>query len=582
MENKASRNPPLRFGSFELDLRAGELRKQGVKVKIQEQPVQILAMLLENPGQLVTREELRRRLWPSDTFVDFDHSLNKAINKLREALGDSADNPRFIETLARRGYRFLVPLAVMPEDRSKRGEAIDSIAVFPLENESTNPDTEYLSVGIPGSIIHSLSQIPKLRVISWRSVLSGENQPSDPVTIGRKLGVRAVLIGKIWQRTNRLRLHVDLLDVSNGQEIWGDQYDRDLTEVFAVQDQISREVSLKLRLKMTGEDESRLTKRYTENIEAYQLYVRARSWCEKRSAEGFRRGTEYLTQAIQMDPNYALAHAELAQCISVPCYYGAVDPNVAYPKARDAALRALEIDPNLPEGHGVLATVVKNYDWNWLEAEREYKRAIELNPNYATAHYHYSYLLAELGRFEEAISEATEALSRDPLSGLLNAGLAFVLLLARKLDQCIEQAHTALEVDPNMTLSFWTLGTAYEQQGKYQEAVETYEKGIALGGALVISRALIARAQGKSGDRERAWGAIRELQELSKTRYVCDFGLAIIYEGLMEKDLAIKALERACENRETNLIQMKAWPHLDNLRDDPRFQEIERRVGLRK
>jgi TolB-like protein len=581
MEDRVSHTRPLRFGSFELDLRAGELRKQGVKVKVQEQPVQILAILLESPGQVVTREELRRKLWPSDTFVDFDHGLNKAINKLREALGDSADDPRFIETLARRGYRFLVPVAVTPENHSERGGPIDSIAVFPFENESTNPDTDYLAVGIPGSIIHSLSQIPSLRVISWRSASSGENQPGDPLAIGRKLGVRAILIGKIWQRTNQLRLHVDLLDISNGQEIWGDQYDRDLTEVFAVQDQISREVSQKLRLKMTGEDESRLTKRYTENIEAYQLYVRARRWCERRSPEGFRRGTEYLTQAIQMDPNYALAYAELAQCISVPCYYGAVDPNVAYPKARDAALRALEIDPNLPEGHGVLATIVKNYDWNWREAENEYKRAIELNPNYATAHYHYSYLLAELGRFEEAISEATEALSRDPMSGLLNAGLAFVLLLARKLDQSIEQAHTALEVDPNMTLSYWTLGTAYEQQGRYQEAVETYEKGIALGGALVISRALIARAQGKSGDRERAWGAIRELQELSKTRYVSGFSLAIVYEGLMERELAIKALESACENRATNLIQMKAWPHFDNLRDDSRFQEIERRVGLR-
>jgi TolB-like protein len=582
MENRVSHTRPLRFGSFELDLRAGELRKEGVKVKIQEQPVQILAMLLENPGQLVTREELRKRLWPSDTFVDFDHSLNKAINKLREALGDSADDPRFIETLARRGYRFLVPLAGTPEDRSKRGEAIDSIAVFPLENESANPDTEYLAVGIPGSIIHSLSQIPRLRVISWRSTSSDENQPGDPLAIGRRLGVRAILIGKIWQRTNRLRLHVDLLDVSNGQEIWGDQYDRDLTEVFAVQDQISREVSLKLRLKMTGEDESRLTKRYTENIEAYQLYVRARRWCEKRSAEGFRRGVEYSSQAIQMDPNYALAHAELAQCISIPCYYGSVDPNVAYPKARAAALRALEIDPDLADGHEVLATILKNYDWNWAGGEKEYKRAIELNPNYAIAHYHYSFLLAELGRFEQAIHEATEALSHDPMSGILNAGLAFVLLHARRLDQCIEQALTAAEVDPSMILCHLTLGTAYEQQGKYREAIDAYERCIVLGGPIALLKGFIGHLHGKFGEREKAWCELRELQELSKSKYVPSFDLAMVYEGLVEKDSAIEALHRACENRETNLVLIKVWPHFDNLRDDPRFQEIERRVGLRQ
>ncbi len=581
MEKNPSFSQPVRFGLFEVDLRAGELRKQGIKIKLQEQPLQILAMLLEHPGQVVTREELRNKLWPADIFVDFDHGLNKAINKLREALGDSAESPRFIETLSHRGYRFLAPLDGTREDLPKRGGPIDSIAVFPLDNDSTDPDTEYLAVGIPGSIIHSLSRIPRLRVISWRSASSGENQQSDPLAIGRKLGVRAVLIGRIWQRTNKLRLHVDLLDTANGEEIWGDQYDRNLTELFSVQDEISRVVSQKLRPKMTGEDEHRLTKRYTENIEAYQLYVRARRWCEKRSAEGFKRATEYLSQAIQMDQNYALAHAELAQCISVPCYYGSVDPNVAYPKARISALRALEIDPNLAEAHDVLATILKNYDWDWEGGEKEYKLAIEVNPNYATAHYHYSYLLAESGRFEEAIREATEALSRDPMSPLLNAGLALILLFARKLDQCIEQALTATEVDPNMTLCYWTLGTAYEQKGKYRAAIEAFEKCIELGGAVALSKAFIGHVYAKSGERVRAQDELRELQALSKTRYVPSVASAIVHDGLMEKDFAIEALHRACENRETNLIQIKVMPHFDNLRDDPRFQEIERRVGLR-
>jgi TolB-like protein/Tfp pilus assembly protein PilF len=573
---------PIRFGTFEVDLRAGELRKQGVKIKLQEQPFQILAMLLANPGQVVTREELRSKLWPADTFVDFDHGLNKSINKLREALGDSAENPRFVETLPRRGYRFLASIEGAREAVPKRGGPIDSIAVFPLANPNPDPDLEYLAVGIPGSIIHSLSHIPGLRVIAWNSVPRNKDREEDPLAIGRSVGARAVLIGRIWQRGNKLRLHVDLLDTANGEELWGDQYDRDLTELFSVQDEISYEVSQRLRLKMTGEAETRLSKRYTENIEAYQLYVRARHWCEKRSAEGFRRGIEYLSKAILIDPNYALAHAELAQCISVPCYYGSVDPNVAYPKARVAALRALEIDPNLAEAHEVLATILKNYDWNWMDAEKEYKRAIELNPNYATAHYHYSYLLAELGRFEEAIREATEALSRDPMSALLNAGLAFVLLQARKLDQCIEQALTAVEVDPNMTLCYWTLGTAYEQQGKYREAIEAYEKCIALGGAVALSKAFIGHVYAKSGEREKAWDALRELQELSKTRYVPSVASAVVYDGLMKKDFAIEALNRACENRDTNLIVIKVWPHFDNLRDDPRFQEIERRVGLRQ
>jgi len=541
--------------------------------------MQVLLCLVQHAGELVTKEELMRRVWP-DTFVT-DDVLTRSISELRRVFEDDAKDSHVIQTIPKRGYRFIAPLDGMREDLPKRGVPIDSIAVFPLENDSSNPDTEYLAVGIPGSIIHSLSRIPRLRVISWRSASSGENQQSDALAIGRKLGVKAVLIGRIWQRTNKLRLHVDLLDTTNGEEIWGDQYDRNRTEMFEVQDEISREVSQRLRLKMTGEAEGRLTKRYTENIEAYQLYVRARRWCEKRSAEGFRRGTEYLRQAIQMDPNYALAHAELAQCISVPCYYGSVDPNVAYPKARVAALRALEIDPNLAEAHEVLATILKNYDWNWVDAEKEYKRAIELNPNYATAHYHYSYFLAELGRFEEAIREATEALSRDPMSALLNAGLAFVLLHARKLDQSIEQALTAADVDPNMTLCYWTLGTAYEQQGKYREAIEAYENCVAMGGGVAFSRAFIGHVYAKAGQREKAWDVLRELRELSKARYVPSVALAIVYDGLMVKDLAIEALNKACENRDTNLILIKVWSHFDNLRDDPCFQEIERRVGLR-
>jgi TolB-like protein len=581
MQVFGSSSRSIRFGAFELDLRAGELRKQGFRVKLQEQPLQVLMILVGNRGQVVTREELRSRLWPADTFVDFDHGLNKAINKLREALGDSAEEPRFIETLARRGYRFVAPVNGDRDAHAKGSGPIQSIAVFPLIISNPDPDMEYLAVGIPGSIIHSLSQIPGLRVIAWSSLARNKERDPDPLEIGRSVGARAILLGRIWQRGNKLRLQVDLVDTSGGEELWGEQYDRELTELFAIQDDISREVAQKLKLKMSGESQSRLSKRYTENIEAYQLYVRARRWCERRSAEGFSRATEYLTQAIAIDPNYALAHAELAQSISVPAYYGVVDPNVAYPKARTAALRALDIDPNLAEGHEILATVLKSYDWNWNDAEAEYKRAIELNPNYATAHYHYSYFLAESGRFEEAIREATEALSRDPMSGLLNAGLAFVLLETRKFDESIEQARTASEVDPEMVLCYWILGTAYEKKGMYPQAIEAYEKSIDLGGGVGFSKAFISHAYATAGQLSKAWEAVGELQELSKTRYVPWTALVIAYDGLREMDLAMKALNKACENRETNLVLLKVWPHFDNVRHDPRFQEIERRVGLR-
>jgi TolB-like protein/Tfp pilus assembly protein PilF len=571
----------VRFGEFELDQDAGELRREGTKIRLQEQPFQILQILLEQPGKLVPREELQKRIWPSDTFVDFDHGINNAIKRLREALGDTADTPLYIETLPRRGYRFKASVEGAPAKKRNGGGPLDSIAIFPFETASSDPDTDYLAIGIPGSVIHGLSQVPNLRVISWRSAASEEGRQKDPLAIGRKLGVRAILTGRIWQRANKLRLHVDLLDTANGEEIWGDQYDSDLTELFTVQDSISREVSQKLRMKMTRETESRLVKRYTDNIEAYQLYVKARRWCEKRSAEGFKRGIEYLTRAIQIDPNYALAHAELAQCISVPCYYGSVDPNLAYPKARLVAQRALEIDPDLAEGHEVLATVLQNYDWDWSNAEKEYRRAIKLNPNYPMAHYHYSYHLALLGRTEEAIREATEALSRDPTSGLLNAALAFVLLLGHEYDRCLGQALTAIEVDSNMTLSYMVLGTVLAVKGEYAAAIEHYERGIALGGTIPYQKALVGCVYCMTGEEAKASQILREFEERSTTAYVPNMASAFVYEGLGKHNLAIEALERACKNRETNLVFLKTWPFLDGLRDNRRFQEIERRVGLR-
>ena len=570
----------IRFGPFEMDANAGELFKDGLKIRLQEQPLQILQILLERPGELVTREDLRRRAWPSDTFVDFDHGINNAINRLREALGDIAETPRFIETLPRRGYRFIGGLNG-GQSHIREGP-IDSIAVFPFVTSAPGPDLEYLSAGIPGSIIHSLSLVPRLRVIAWNSLAYSRGGESDPLSIGRSVGAKVILVGRIWQRNSKLRLHVDLIDTTNGEALWGEQYDRELTELFAVHDDIAREVSARLRVKLTGQDTSRLTKRYTQNVDAYHFYVRARRWCEKRSAEGFKRGAEYLARAVDLDPNFALAHAELAQIISVPCYYGAVDPNIAYPKARTTALRALELDPELPEAHEVLATVFKNYDWNWDAAEKEYKLTIGLNPNYAVARYHYSYLLAEQGRFEEAIYEATEAVSRDPMSPLLNAGLAFVLLNARRLDRAIEQALTALEVDANMVLSYWSLGLAYEQKGLFEQAIDAYQKSIDAGSAPVFPTAFLVHVYARSAQRDRALLCLTQLEELSKTRYVPQIAFVIAYVGLGEIQLALDALERSCALRETNLVFVKVWYHFDALRQHPRFQEVERRVGLRK
>jgi TolB-like protein/Flp pilus assembly protein TadD len=572
----------VKFGIFEADLASRELRKNGAKIRLQDQPFQVLTVLLEKPGGVVTRDELRQQIWPSDTFIDFDKGLNVAINKIREALGDSAENPRFVETLPRRGYRFLAPLDGTHEDPPKRGAPIDSIAVLPLANSSPDLDTECIAVGIPGNIIHRLSQVPGLRVISWNSVSSYKHHETDPKAIGRSFNVRALLFGRIWVRANKLRLHVDLVDTANGEELWGEQYDRELAEIFTVQDEIAHEVSQKLRLKLTGDASARLGRHQTDNIEAYQLYVRGRHSIEQRSMGGFKKGTECLGEAIRKDPGYALAYAELSQCLHMPAYYGSVSPEEAYPKARAVALKALGMDETLAEAHDTLATIAQNYDWDWESSEKEYKRAIELNPNYPVARLHYAMHLALQGRFEQAIREAREGQSRDPMSGVMNAALAFVLLTARRFDWCVEQSLTTIDVDPSLTFTYVSLGMAYEQKGMFREAIMTNEKGLSVGGSAAFHKSAIAHIHGLSGDHAKAREILRELQQASERSYMPYWSLAIVYEGLGEKELAIESLQKALARREAVLVSLKVWPLLDKLRDDPRFQEIERRVGLRK
>lgn len=564
-----------------MDIRSRELRRNGLRIKLQDQPFQILQMLLQHPGEMVTREELQKRIWPADTFVDFDHGLNNAVKRLREALCDTAETPRYIETLPRRGYRFLPILDGTRDDAPKRGAPIDSIAVLPLANSSVDLDTECIAVGIPGNIIHRLSEIPGLRVISWNSVSCDKNRDMEPETLGRRFNVRSLLVGRIWVRANKLRLHVDLVDTTNGEELWGEQYDRDLAEIFAVQDEIAREVSQKLRLKLTGDQSSRLGRHYTDNIEAYQLYVRGRHSIEQRSMEGFKKGSEYLNGAIEKDPNYALAYAELSQCLHMPAYYGVVSPQEAYPRAKAVALRALEMDETLAEAHDTLATVMQNFLFDWEGAGKEYKRAIELNPSYPIARLHYAMHLSLMGRFEEAIREATEGQRRDPMSGVMNAALAFVLVNAERYDWCIEQSLTTIDIDPALTFTYVSLAMAYERKGMFREAIMTNEKSLALGGSAAFHKSAIGHAYGSSGDHAKAREILRELQQKSEHGYIPFWSLAIVHDGLGENDLAIELLQQALTRREAMLVSLKVWPLLEKSRVDSRFHEIERRVGLR-
>jgi len=453
-----------------------------------------------------------------------------------------------------------------------RGETIDSMAVLPFVNASGDQNTEYLSDGITESLINNLSQLPNLKIKSRDSVFRYKGKETDPKEVARQLGVRAIFKGRLIQRGDTLAISAELIDARNDDHLWGQQYNRKLADIFALQDEIAREITNTLRLRLTAQDEKRLAKRYTENVEAYQDYLKGRYWWDKKTEEGFKKGIEYFQQAIAKDPIYALAYAGLADCYTGLAGFGFVPAKEGYPKALEAALKALEIDDKLAEAHASLAFTKSNYDWDWSGAEREFQRAIELNPGYATAHHFYGVALAYMGgRFEAAIAESKQAVELDPLSLIINSDLGHVFYEARQYDQAIEQEGKTLEMDSDFGPARHWLGLAYLQKSMYKEAIAEFEKETpSLGYAYAVA-----------GRRAEAHQVLDKLNQLSKQKYVPAVSLARIYVGLGEKDKAFEWLGRAYQDGSIGGgTGVAVDPIFDPLRSDPRFQDLLRRMNL--
>ncbi len=460
--------------------------------------------------------------------------------------------------------------------------AIESIAVLPFQNRSTESDTEYLSDGLAESLIYRLSQLPKLKVSPTSSVSHYKGKEIDPVKVGQELGVNAVLSGRIVQRGDNLTISAELVDVRYNKLLWGEQYDRKMSDLLQTQREIAHEIVEKLKLKVSGEEKG-LAKHYTESNEAYQLYLRGRFYWNKRSEEGMQKSLEYFQQAIERDPNFALAYSGLADTydlLGASDASGGMPPNEAMPKAKAAALKALEIDDTLAEAHVSLAHVKYYYDCDWAAAEREYKRAIELNPNYPTAHQWYAVYLMSAGRFDEALAQNRRAQELDPLSLPINMTLGWVLLNARQYDQSVEQLRKTLEMDPNFILTHHRLGLVYEQKGKYDEAIAEFRQVLNLSAGKPLGIAALAHAYALSGKRAEAQRTLAELQEISKRRYVSPASIALIYAALGDKDQAFAWLEKADKERDANLARLTVDPRFDSLRSDPRFVDLERRIGI--
>jgi TolB-like protein/DNA-binding winged helix-turn-helix (wHTH) protein/Flp pilus assembly protein TadD len=614
----------VRFGTYEVSLQSGEVRKAGVRIRVQQQPMKLLEILLEHPGEVVTREELRSRVWHDESFGDFDQAVNIAIGKLRSALGDSAENPRYIETLPRRGYRFIAEVAVVDTARPvtpvnekpsgdkrlglplgwkiagltlvvvvlvvlatwmvypRRGPSpeIRSLAVLPLESLSVDASQDYFADGMTDELITDLSQISALRVISRTSVMPYKRVRRPLPEIARELNVDAVVEGTVLRSGNRVRITAQLIQVPAERHLWAQSYEGDVRDALTLQSQVAQTIADQIRVNLNPREQAALKNKKAVDPKAYEAYLKGRYFWNKRTADGLKTAVAYFHQAIEQDPNNAPAYSGLADSYALlgDWQYAVTTPKEAFPKAKAAAIKALELDSALGEAHTSLAFILDGFDWDFDGGGKEFRRAIELNPGYATAHHWYAWHLSLLGRFDEALAEMRKAESLDPLSLIINADLAELLVLEHSSDESIRQSRKTIEMDPNFALAHNQLAQAYLQKHMYDEALAELRKAVQLSPDSPALIANLARAYVASGKRSEAVKLLSDLKKRSTPNYSNAAEIAVIYVSLGDTDQAMDWLEKGYEERFNPGVLLR--PGFDPLRSDRRFQDLLRRIGL--
>ena len=607
--------PTYRFGDVVFDPSSGELHRHGLTTRLQEQPFQILVLLLARPGEVVTREQVRQALWPGDTFVDFDAGLNSAVKRLRDALGDSAEAPRFVETIPRRGYRFIAPLetpavaapvpapprparlvrfpgaigasatvavllallalgATRLRGRGDRSAppAITSIAVLPFENLGGDREQDYFVDGMTDAVIANLAQVRALRVVSRTSVTQYERTDKLLPRIAEDLDVDAVVEGTVLRADGRVRVTAQLIHAATDTHLWARSYERELRDVFALQAELAAAIAQAVEVKVQPDEHRRLSRQVSVDPEAYDLYLKGRFFWNKRALP---KAIGYFEQAIARDPNYAPAYSGLSDAHRISGLR--VPPRECMPKAEAAARKALALDDTLAEAHASLAGVLYRYQWDWEGAEREFQRSLELDPSSAEGHRAYAVYLLTVRRNEEALAEARRARELSPLSPIINVELATALLRVGRRDEAIRQAQKALEISPKFDRAFLTLALAYEGEGDRSRAVATLEKGIppAVRGA----HAWTGYLYGLTGRRREALEILAHLEKRSRERYINPQNIAVVHLGLGDKDKAMAWLEKAYEERSFEMLGFSG-DVFDSLGDDPRFQDLLRRMRM--
>ena len=643
-----------RFADFEVDVRARQLRKHGTKLKLHGQPFQMLLMLLEPAGEVVSREQMQEKLWPADTFVDFEHSLNTAIKRLRQALNDSATEPRFIETLPRVGYRFIAPVTAseeiyrdspglspqtpspvggipgttLPTSSPRRsvpwflglaiatlaviGVAIGfnvartrdrlsgifhspkndaalsasakktrrSVAVLPLQNLSADPAQTYFADGMTDELTTDLAQFADLRVISRTSAMHYRDASKTAPQIGKELGVDALVEGSVERVGDRVRIRAQLIDCATDRHLWAQSYDRDMRDVLSLQTEAAKEIAEQVRGSVSSpQPTTQPANPAPVNPDAYEAYLKGRYFWNKRTQEGLNKSIEYFREAISKDPSFAAAYAGLADAYSL-LGSDVLPADVANSKARAAASKAIELDSTIAEGHAALALVEFYYDWNWKQSEQEFRRAIELNPNYATAHQWYSYYLTAMLRFPEAVEQAEAAQQIDPLSLSINATLASRYRHAGRNDDALRLGERTLEMDPNFIPVHFSLAAVYESQGSWQRAIDEYRKVIELSPDDPTALAALGYIYARTGQKADAHRIIGQLMENSKKHYVSSFEFATVFAGLMDANNSMMWLEKAYQERESQMPFIQSDDRFNSLHSDPRYQSLVRRLGL--
>ncbi len=628
-----------RFEFFHIDLSSGELFRLGVRVPIQDQPLVILRLLLEAEGRVVTREQLRAALWPQDTFVDFEHGVNTAVKKLRQALADSAEHPKFVETLPKVGYRFIaavewvpdvtrnhprprvVPIApvgprVVPPfawqvpateqtlstpasadliqsvtgtengnlgNRSlfPKLEFLDSIAVLPFENAGDDPEMDYLSDGMTVSIINNLSQLHRLRVVPRTTVSRYKGKLNDLAQAGRELHVRLVLTGRVSQRSDALSINVELIDTANECQLWGEHFKGNAEDIFCIQAEIAAQVTDKLKLELNDEETKQLSNRPTVSREAYHLLLKSLYWANKWTPDGIQKGVDYARQAIDLDPVYAEAWAALAYLFVLIGFFGGAPPKEVFARAKGAAAKALDINDGDVGAHATLAFVRLVYDWDWLGAREEVLRAIELGPNLANGHWVYSHWYLTQGLYVEAMREARVALDLDPLSVQFSYHVSAIHFFSRQYDLAIKQFHATNELDPLFVPSHQLLAATYAQKGMRHEAILEIVEGLKLAGNGLGSEASFAVLSAMAGDLVEARRILdSSIRELEPPAFSLAYQFAGIHALLGEKNEAFACLEMARQGRSVQLAYVAIAQELETLHHDPRFRELLLSIGF--